>query len=64
MTAPEKPKRLLHYEFRTMEAALKMVESMVTQGCQAAIAPQGSGFTVTSPDRPGWTPSPASGATA
>jgi hypothetical protein len=64
MTKPVDTSRILHFEFRTMDAALKMVESLVTQGCQAAIAPQGNEFTVTAPSRPGWTPPPASGVAA
>lgn len=61
---PTQPKRLQHFEFRTMDAALKMVESLVTQGCQAAIAPQGEYFTVSAPDRTGYVISPNNGAAA
>lgn len=63
---PDKPKRLLCYELRGMDAALKMVESLVTQGCQVAIAPNadGSFYTVSAPNRPGWSPPPVSGVAA
>lgn len=63
---PTPPKRLLHFEFTTMDAALKMVESLVTQGCQAAIAPlkERPGFTVSAPDRVSYAPAPTEGVAA
>jgi hypothetical protein len=63
---PTPPKRLLHFEFTTMDAALKMVESLVTQGCQTAIAPlkERKGFTVSAPDRACYAPAPTEGVAA
>jgi len=63
---PTQPKRLLHFEFTTMDAALKMVESLVTQGAQCAIAPlkERKGFTVSAPDRVSYAPAPTEGAAA
>jgi hypothetical protein len=63
---PTQPKRLLHFEFTTMDAALKMVESLVTQGAQCAIAPleRRRGFTVSAPDRVCYAPAPTEGVAA
>lgn len=67
MTAKPTPqKRLLHFEFITMDAALKVVESLVTQGAQCAIAPleHRKGFTVSAPDRVCYAPTPTEGVAA
>jgi hypothetical protein len=58
---PTPQKRVIHFEFTTMDAALKMVESLVTQGAQCAIAPikERPGFSVSAPDRVSYTPAPA-----
>jgi hypothetical protein len=49
-----------------MDAALKMVESLVTQGAQCAIAPleHRKGFTVSAPDRVCYAPAPTEGVAA
>lgn len=60
------PKRLQHYEYTTMDAALKAVEALVTRGYQVAIAPSPRGYSVSAPDRHSHPPvhAPTEGAAA
>lgn len=48
-----KQKAIQHYEYTTVDAALKQVEALVVRGYQCAIAPLGGGYSVSAPERAG-----------